>query len=645
MQGAQAAHKVDGDLTIHIDACTPGHRFTTQGLSSCSLDTTVLGNHSIPFFLSDTSLAVTSSIATRTIIVHPLCPSEEELCADLSCSASGYCFGSTVAERKENTSPQLHLRTGEQARVYVPRGTQYSYCNTTSDVTDPMAGSDTTVGRLCEKGPVAFDEEDGLIAHRVLACPPPECLSFGCPGHELQTKGLAGCGVSTENAPIGTSFNISYTIFDSHRPAASASLLRTIIVMSPCASSETYCPDRAVKCAATPCGLRDAIDEPEEVYVPPEIVVDLSGIPSDSAQLVEAPGTIPGLTVSTICGEAPPLDFTNVCGAANQGDLQESSWHQCSERAGECALSALQHTASDPDPLVARIKRHNRGCQSGDASCDVECSLAAVATGRCSPSRQSFSMHAFHATGSASAGAVNTPMLLVHIEIVKAQAAASITMNVTVSSNATVLDIGAIASKATGTTDCSAVATDVHVILRQHVDSAAACSDLSVEAAAAADSESPTGGHVVLVTQVTDSHVLPSAAVPQVSNNLTVVGSLKLQVSVTIGADVRNSTTEASIASTPGNMSALQSAAVSCLASLQSTDLQGSWTNFDAVNVSLEQHTAVPASFVLSIGDVSVAAAQCPHLSAEELAVDATVAVVEDAHMQQLMLGEMVCLR
>ena len=309
MQGAIASHNVDGDLTPRVDACTPGHRFATHGLSACLIDTGILGNHSLTFFLSGPNLAVTSTTATRTLVVHPACSSSEHVCADHSCSSSGFCFGSQTAARADNAPPQLQFNAGEQSTVYIPHGTSYSFCNTTLDLSDPQAAGSTPAGRLCESGPVAFDEEDGILSHRVLACPPAHCLLLGCPGHELRTKGLAGCGVDTEEAPIGTSFNVSFTVFDSSRPAASASIIRTVTVVYPCPTSEIYCPDRAVQCAETPCSLRDEAVEPAAEYRPPELAVTLSTVPRDSVQLVQAPGTIRSLTSWAVCGRSPPVDL------------------------------------------------------------------------------------------------------------------------------------------------------------------------------------------------------------------------------------------------------------------------------------------------------------------------------------------------
>ena len=423
MQGAVATHPVDGDLTIHLDACAPGHRFASRGLSACSLDTNVLGNHTVSFFLSD-ALVPSSDSATRTLVVHAACPSEEVLCADNSCSTSGFCFASTPSARAENAAPSLQFTTGEQATVYVPRGIQYEYCNTTSEL---LTGADTTERMFCERGPVAFDEEDGFISHRILACPPPECIFSGCPGHELQAKGLAGCGVDTEQAPIGTSFNLSFTVFDSSRPSASASILRTVTVISPCPASEVYCPDRAVECAATPCDLREEVLEAEPQYAPPELILDSSAVPYDALQFSEVPGAVREVQVWAVCGERPVLDFTNVCGAANQADLRRTEGMECRTRNAECVLRALPSTSSDPEPVVALVRRDESACDD-DARCEVQCSLDAITTGRCPPSRQAFTMHAFHESGSLTLSESTGSQIRIQTDIVHKLAAASMVL-------------------------------------------------------------------------------------------------------------------------------------------------------------------------------------------------------------------------
>lgn len=124
MQGATASHPTDGDLSLHIDACKPGFRFSVYGLAACGIDTSVVGNHTVSFFLSDASLSVVSTVVTRVVVVPPVCAAEERLCSDgstLSCSTSGICPHGTPANAQlENSAPSLRFRSGQQGTVYVP---------------------------------------------------------------------------------------------------------------------------------------------------------------------------------------------------------------------------------------------------------------------------------------------------------------------------------------------------------------------------------------------------------------------------------------------------------------------------------------------------------------------------------------------
>ena len=186
---------------------------------------------------------------------------------------------------------------------------------------------------------------------------------------------------------------------------------------------------------------------------------------------------------------------------------------------------------------------------------------------------------------------------------------------------------------------CSALAGDLHVILRQLIDSAAGCMSLGVQT----ESESVSGstGRLVLSTEVTSARVLQTAAsaqevsVSQVPSNLTVVGSLQLEAVVVLGADIGNSSAT--------NGSSLQATAVSCLESISAAELEGGWAQGAGNNASVDLQSSENGILeVVAMGPVAAGAAQCPELSAAVLAADATMAVIEDSLMQQLMLAQMV---
>jgi hypothetical protein len=60
--------------------------------------------------------------------------------------------------------------------------------------------------------------------------------------HRISSKGLAGCVINTA-APVGSTFNIPFYVFDSGVPAANATVNRTVVITESCASGENFCPD------------------------------------------------------------------------------------------------------------------------------------------------------------------------------------------------------------------------------------------------------------------------------------------------------------------------------------------------------------------------------------------------------------------
>jgi hypothetical protein len=114
------------------------------------------------------------------------------------------------------------------------------------------------------------------VSKRILSCPPLSCTPFNCPGHELFRKGLSGCGIDTVNAPVGTVFNLKFTVSDLSFPPAISEVQRRIVVVSPCEQGQTYCPALAqpapakgeFACGTTDCTSRAAILSLQPVQAP-----------------------------------------------------------------------------------------------------------------------------------------------------------------------------------------------------------------------------------------------------------------------------------------------------------------------------------------------------------------------------------------
>lgn len=540
----------------------------------------------------------------------------------------------------ENSPPFLHFHAGESSTVYVPRGMQYVYCE--SNVLDSAVQSRQMFGdnKFCEPGPVAIDSEDGLLSHFVLSCPPSECLVTGCSGHELHVKGLSGCGIDTVNAPVGTSFNLTFVVFDSHRPAATASISRTILVISPCSSTEIYCPHRAVICAAIPCFLRAEVEEPVEAFVPPELVLNTSTLPDGLYEVVDArPGSVMGLHVWTLCGYMSPLDFTNICGAANQRDVLQNMLPDCgTNQRDECSLTVLRGETSAPRPSASVIREHGSVCTSAGQDCGAVCSFRALAAGTCPPSQQPYAMQTFYSTASASDSLSMGNALTVQMSVVPVLATASVLVNVTVFSSGTVNSsqplLQSIAQQARGSVHCSPLAADVHAMLWNHVSSHSRCLSLGRPSQQASVSESIADSRIVIITEVVNARVLPSASSSDAASEggLSAVGMLELEASVAIGAD----------APTEGS-SQLQDSALSCLNSASYITLQSAQDSFTWLSGAVEEGTGlgdvrITASTSLIVGSRGT----CSQISDTDLANDALVAFSEDVYMQQLLPGNVV---
>ena len=79
-------------------------------------------------------------------------------------------------------------------------------------------------------------------------------MAFGCPGHELRTKGLETC-VDTR-LPPGTVIEVSLVVVDS--ACRSSRVARTVSIAEPCDTpGETWCPQGSPSgsCSPLPCAL------------------------------------------------------------------------------------------------------------------------------------------------------------------------------------------------------------------------------------------------------------------------------------------------------------------------------------------------------------------------------------------------------
>lgn len=187
---------------------------------------------------------------------------------------------------------------------------------------------------------------------------------------------MAGCGVDTETAPVGTQFTVAFVVFDMAMPAAKAVLNRTITVAPPCSGPQVYCASLNPQCGPEPCALRVALQAPQVVAPPPVLGAALRESSSVRVNITST-GAI---SAATICGLPPPINIV-VCGVQSNPAVTPA-----------CNITAEAMPAAGQLPQLSVTSSAVTGCSAADfaeGSC-TPCTPRAVQAGNCSASEQAF---------------------------------------------------------------------------------------------------------------------------------------------------------------------------------------------------------------------------------------------------------------
>lgn len=204
-----------------------------------------------------------------------------------------------------------------------------------------------------------------------LACPwhdagLTQCGACRGAGHRFIEKYdlQALCGIDT-TAPVGTTYSLEFLVFDS--ALASASVYRTIVIVSPCLSTQYECPGldgEGIFCSDVPCSATEAIRSAN--------VVNGTGIPTLTLLLPLSDLSTPGYdrTYDIPFGTAQALSLAPCASSVStQG----------------CAATA---TASDGTDLTSLIQFSDvspcKTYPSISSSC-YTCLASAVQAGTCLP--------------------------------------------------------------------------------------------------------------------------------------------------------------------------------------------------------------------------------------------------------------------
>ena len=70
-------------------------------------------------------------------------------------------------------------------------------------------------------------------------CPLDGCFATGCVGQRVIDKQPAACGVDTVSADVGTTYTLTFVVYNT--AGLQASVQRVVTVVSPCTSSQYLC--------------------------------------------------------------------------------------------------------------------------------------------------------------------------------------------------------------------------------------------------------------------------------------------------------------------------------------------------------------------------------------------------------------------
>ncbi|KXZ53417.1 hypothetical protein GPECTOR_7g1315 [Gonium pectorale] len=398
--GATATDAEDGNLGPLVRACGAlfgGSSGYGGSLAACGLNTAVPGDYVINFTVVDSGGA--SAWAARTLRV---CPRDEVVCDDLSCSTDGVCslltglngggdsasglasIVSTIAD-----FPTLSLLENDVVRgsVQLPRGRSYRLCH---------ADQRATAEAPCDPGVYAVNRLGANITNQVYACPPDACFLDGiaCSGHEFWKKDLAGC--VSPVAAEGSTQEIRFVVFDRWARLPRVTASRLVSIVSPCSrAGEVYCEEDG-KCGTVACDVRktlgggDAAAAALAALPPVLLLVDGSRIGPDMSAAVNVASLTNATTLTSLMNSSSGALLNAVQQLVLPYGLRAPySLLPCASVSQMTGCGAVAVDAADGD-LTPSIKAYP-ACpaeavgETGTSGSCAMCSVEALTAGTCGP--------------------------------------------------------------------------------------------------------------------------------------------------------------------------------------------------------------------------------------------------------------------
>ncbi|KAG1675986.1 hypothetical protein FOA52_014230 [Chlamydomonas sp. UWO 241] len=391
--GAVATLVEPDDMRTYVFACadqtSDGLSYAAVGLLYCGINVNVPGSYKVTYTVQAGSGPVATG--TRTVIVEDDCLPGEALCTTGTCSSDGVCAGNLASTTTgvsdasklqlvappANTPPRLALRTapGFGSSVSIKQGTLYPMCN---------SGQVPSEDVPCDLGADAEDNEDGVaVQTSVLLCPPTNCMAAGsCNGHRTFEKDAGKCGLDT-SAQVGTTYLLTFVLYD--KEGLSATVSRAVTIVSCCPLDRPYLGSES--CEAVNCATLSQLESTVAALGGGDIANVLLGSP----MLVLLPAASTNLTAAAPLGKPPSNQTVFVV----YGTPAPVSLLPCTSvgAVGSCAAAAVQLSADgslyDLSPLVSvnDVTPVDDGTNDGASAATVlgRCSAPALSLGTCLP--------------------------------------------------------------------------------------------------------------------------------------------------------------------------------------------------------------------------------------------------------------------
>ena len=317
--------------------------------------------------------------------------------SSLLAAVMGSAYSSTLVSNSPLTIQLLPTSLLGSA-VMVRQGTPYQAC---------APGQEPSSTSPCELGVSASSARGGSLTSSVLVCPPATCMSPSvCPASAFALNGITACAVNT-SAPVGTVATIRFVVYDSSTsPPLSASISRSVVVVSECDLPLKSCNGVCVEVACDTFTLLEAKYGPL-VPQPPTFTFGFQASSQSGSSAITVSGRRQSLQVSPDSNSYPPpmppthsnhqhRQLLQAAGSSygvaqtyvTYGLLPQVSLAPCGQSFASCGVTAMDYLHNNLSSSIGVLDA-TPGCDQPDSGC-ITCSPSLLEATLCLPGNYTF---------------------------------------------------------------------------------------------------------------------------------------------------------------------------------------------------------------------------------------------------------------